>query len=387
MLPFLRSSLLSLALATSLVVGFSPLSALAIEYGGIGGRPAYPRPDSPRSDSIFIHTVEPGQVIEEAVTVINNSPETKSLLIYAADSTPSTGGGFACKQLLEEQTEVGTWIKLAISEVTLESQTNQVVPFTIEIPTNAGVGEHNGCILIQEKSAAKDGQQSGMQLSLRTGLRVALTVAGELKRELRLISFAAGTATDGGVRYTVQLANEGNVSTDARVAVVTTSMFGKTIYTHGGTYPILRDEESTFTFDLPQRFWGGWYTADLTVDYPKTVDPKGPQAHITGQALRVFCWPSWAAILLIVGVTLFIIGLISWIMILRKRKKTMQTTWQSFRVKTSIPIQDLAKKLGMSWKALAKANNLKAPYSIRAGDTLRLPPSAVRHTKTRNKKT
>lgn len=32
----------------------------AIEYGGFGGRPAYPREDNARTESIFIHTLEPG---------------------------------------------------------------------------------------------------------------------------------------------------------------------------------------------------------------------------------------------------------------------------------------------------------------------------------------
>ncbi len=35
-------------------------SVSAIEYGGFGGRPAYPREDNARTESIFIHTLEPG---------------------------------------------------------------------------------------------------------------------------------------------------------------------------------------------------------------------------------------------------------------------------------------------------------------------------------------
>lgn len=35
-------------------------SVSAIEYGGFGGRPAFPREDNARTESIFIHTLEPG---------------------------------------------------------------------------------------------------------------------------------------------------------------------------------------------------------------------------------------------------------------------------------------------------------------------------------------
>ncbi len=43
-------------------IAFSLLSTSlhAIEYGGFGGRPAYPRADNDRTESIFIHTLEPG---------------------------------------------------------------------------------------------------------------------------------------------------------------------------------------------------------------------------------------------------------------------------------------------------------------------------------------
>jgi len=37
----------------------------AIEYGGFGGRPAFPRADNARTESIFIHTLEPGAVQKE----------------------------------------------------------------------------------------------------------------------------------------------------------------------------------------------------------------------------------------------------------------------------------------------------------------------------------
>lgn len=127
----------------------------AIEYGGFGGRPAFPRADNPRTESIFVHTLEPGAVQKEGVTVINNSTETKTVFVYAADSTPSTGGAFACKQFAEEQTDVGSWIKLEKNEIKLAAGSTQMIPFTITIPNNASVGEHNGCILIQEKKIKK----------------------------------------------------------------------------------------------------------------------------------------------------------------------------------------------------------------------------------------
>lgn len=136
------------------------LPASAIEYGGVGGRPAYPQPGNPRTDSIFIHTLEPGTEQKEGVRIVNNTKEIKTLILYASDSTPSTGGSFACEQFSEPKDDVGAWITLDKKEVTLEPATNVIVPFVISVPENADVGEHNGCILIQEKKIQPDQAQA-----------------------------------------------------------------------------------------------------------------------------------------------------------------------------------------------------------------------------------
>ena len=123
-----------------LIFMFIITPVLAIEYGGIGGRPAYPDPDNERTESIFIFETAPGATEEDGVVVINNTEEEKTILVYATDTTPSSGGGFACKQYAEEVTEEGSWFELAKDEMTLESGTNQIVPFTVSIPEDIDVG-------------------------------------------------------------------------------------------------------------------------------------------------------------------------------------------------------------------------------------------------------
>lgn len=173
------------SIAVALCLLSLSFTAEAIEYGGFGGRPAYPRAGNPRTESIFVHTLEPGAIQKEGIKVVNNTPTKKTFLIYGGDSTPSTDGAFACKQLSEEKNDVGAWIKLDKSEVTMDPSTNQVIPFTITVPQNASVGEHNGCILIQEKKDKQEGQ-AGMALSVRTGIRVAITIPGDLVRKLEI---------------------------------------------------------------------------------------------------------------------------------------------------------------------------------------------------------
>ncbi len=156
-------------------------NALAVEYGGIGGKPAYPRSDNPRTKSIFVYTLEPGAVQKDGVLLMNNANETKTLLLDAVDSMISSGGAFACRQSGEPKSDVGSWITLAKSEAALASAATKIIPFTINVPQNADVGEHDGCIIIQEKKEPTS-VQSGVTLSFRTGIRVAITIPGEITK-------------------------------------------------------------------------------------------------------------------------------------------------------------------------------------------------------------
>ncbi len=235
-----KSNLTKFFLAFS-VLSVLPFLAQAVEYGGIGGRPAYPVAGNPRTESIFIHTLNLGDVQKEGVLIVNNSGETKTILVYGVDSTPSTGGAFACKQFSEPKTDVGAWISLSESEVTLAPAANKLVPFMITVPNSASVGEHNGCIILQEKKAAVE-NQGGASLSFRTGLRVAITVPGDLSRKLEIAGFDLTKKDNGNFLLQPKVKNLGNVSIDADAKVTTRYFFGLTYMNDGGQYPILRGD-------------------------------------------------------------------------------------------------------------------------------------------------
>lgn len=358
---------------------FAALPALAIEYGGSGGRPAYPRPDNPRTESIFIHTIEPGQLQEEGVVVMNNTAEAKTLMVYAADSTPSTGGAFACKQFVEPKTDVGAWISLEKQEVFLESRANEVVGFTIAVPEDASIGEHNGCILIQEKKEKVE-EQAGVSLSVRTGLRVAVTIPGEIKRKLEIVGFVVTQREDGSVVLQPQIKNEGNVSIDADVSTTTRYFFGTTYSIQGGQFPILRGETSDLNFELPKLFWGGWYDARLVVEYDENPDAgvgvKSGMAmtRIESPTVRFFSFPTAAGLAIEVSVLLLLVALVLIPAFFLKRKRWIKDKWKEYQVQSEEDITMLAKRFNVSWKLLAKVNKLKAPYTLQAGKEILVPP-------------
>ena len=372
-------SLLIVFILSALIFSFEGDSALAMGYGGIGGRPAYPDPKNPRTQSIFVYTLEPGTTKNDGVLLVNNTDKEKTLMVYAVDSVVSSGGAFACRQMNEPKKDVGRWISLSKSEVTLQPGKNEIVPFTIKVPKEASVGEHNGCIIIQEKKEKKENQK-GMVLTFRTGLRVAVTVPGKIVRKLKIENFQVEKRKNGNFLLRPQIRNLGNVSIDTDVKVITRYFFGLILAQHGGQFPILRGKTSDWNFELKKPFWGGWYKSQLIATYD-----QNPEASIgiqSGKSLTTlkskpiyfFSPPTPLALSIEIVVLLLIIFLIFLLVLAIKRKKWIQNQWQEYQVKPEDDIKKIAEKFGLSWKLLARVNKLQPPYALKPGDTIKVPP-------------
>jgi len=92
---------------------FFPINQVqAIGYSGIGGRPVNSNPEIPNSESWFIYQLDVGKVLEDGLLVVNSTSEEIKVLVYPADSIPSSDGGYALKQRVEPMFGVGSWISL-----------------------------------------------------------------------------------------------------------------------------------------------------------------------------------------------------------------------------------------------------------------------------------
>jgi len=353
----------------------------AIEYGGIGGRPAYPREDNSRTESIFIHTLEPGQKQEEGVLLVNNSSERKTLQVYAVDSVVSSGGSFACRQMVESKTDVGEWIELADSEVSLNPGANEIVDFNINVPKNASVGEHNGCIVIQEKKDS-DQDQAGVNLSFRTGLRVAITIPGEIVKKLEISSLDVERQSDGSINIKPAVKNLVNVSIDADIKVVTKNLFGFKHAEQGGVFPVLRGEVAEWNFEVKKPFWGGVYHSELTVDYQDDQKAEIGQnvseqqkISLSQKSANFIVLPTIPALIIEVLIVVLLGLLLLVVYKNKKRNQLIETTCSEIQVKSGDDLKTIADKYGVSWKLLAKVNKIKAPYTLRSGQKLKTPSS------------
>jgi len=354
--------------------------AQAIEYGGIGGTPAYPRSNNPRTQSIFIHTLKPGSTQLEGVRVINNRDEIKTLLVYVADSTPSSGGGFACKQYTEPKTEVGSWLTLEKEEVTLLPNTNELVNFVIKVPEKAEIGEHNGCILIQEKIENQQ-EHVGVNLSFRTGLRVAITIPGEIVRKLDILDFSVIEQENGNLLLRPKIKNSGNVSIDTNISIITKNIWGKEITHHSGKFPIFRGDVLELNFIFERPFWGGYYFSYLSLEYEANQDAEigldtGEDViYLEGPRVKFFSKPRLYAIFLFSLLSFCLVLCVGFLIFYIKRVSWIKNGWKKYKVKKGEKIDVIAKRHNVSWKFFAKINKIKAPFTLRTGSIIRVPAS------------
>ena len=315
----------------------------AVEYGSIGGRPAYPRADNPRTDSIFIHTIGLGKTVTDGINVMNNTGETKTLLVYAVDSIVSSDGAFACAQQVDEKKDVSSWIKLDKKEVTLAPNTTEVVGFALSTPMDTDVGEHNGCLVVQEKKDAPVNTGNGIALSFRTAIRVVATIPGTIVKKLAIQDFKVIKDKDGAMIFQPYLSNTGNVSVDTTISINTKTLLGTNIKEEEKQFIVLRGQTATWNIPVSKKpYWGGLYKSELTVKYnADTKEEIGVKSDIAPTILTRSCsWyfipPQPLPMAMEIGVGVILSGLLCFESF-KPRKEKKNTKRTTIKSSASVP--------------------------------------------------
>lgn len=377
-------ALLVILFMGSLLTCVLPSKAWAVEQGGIGGRPAHPIPGNQRSRSIFVHTLGAGEQTDEAIEVINNSPETKRVLVYGVDSQVSSGGAFACAQAADKPLSVGSWLTLAQKELTLAPGSKQTVAFTIAVPKSATPGEHNGCVVIQDTKQRAAPDSSGIVLSLRSAIRVAVRMPGDIQKGLIFAGLGLEQKGEAKLLLSSALKNNGNVSLDTQLDLRLTYLFGWAAAKVGGNFPVLAGSEGRYNFETNRPFWGGWYKLTVTAHYndnPALSLGEGASTATLSHSKWVFITPDPLAAIIQVIVVVCLIGGITWLLCRRAVHKKAMRTAQNHTVKAHEDLHVIAKTYGMPWKRLARINKLKAPYQLKTGQRLTVTPPAKKPRK------
>ena len=420
-------------LTTTILLLF-PITLFAIEYQSLGGRPAYPNPNIPRSSSWFIYNLDKGEQKEDAVLVINNYDTALDVLVYAADGIRSSGGGFAIKQFVEEKEAVGAWVKFypntppevftnlftekgesiikfcntdvtdnytqeEISqfnnwcegdetvEIAVDSLGKIEIPFLFSVPEDIDVGEHTGGIVIQKAQTEQldDTTSQGMTLTTRVGVRIYETVPGDIVKELKVKSFTIkknwknidfksffNRKNKETEKFTIEteIENIGNVSVD----------FSETLQINDDLFNKNGEKLTERNFQILR---GDTFYSTYDWENPSfgkfTIssnimysDKRDLVKSLNTKEITVWIIP-WEESIIATFVML-LIGVPLTILRRKRKKKFAGEGWRRYIVKDGDNLSNLTKKYGVNWKVFVKINKIKAPYALEPGQRVLVPP-------------
>lgn len=173
-------------------------------------------PNQPNNRSELSYELDPGAVVEDAVTLFNYGNVQLNFEVYATDAFNNDTGQFDLLPGDQPPDDVGSWITLPTRVITVAAGMQVTLPITVRVPDDAKPGDHAGAVVAASKALGTGPDGKTVTVDRRTGSRVYIRVGGPVHPELAIedvnttyepsINPLGGTAK---VSYTIR--NRGNV--------------------------------------------------------------------------------------------------------------------------------------------------------------------------------
>jgi hypothetical protein len=183
----------------------------AISSSGLGIYPNQSEwdPKNNATKSWFIYNLNPGEIKKSKVDIRNESNESILLEIYPVDAVTTKDGSFAPNSEDSIRKDIGAWIDMSTSELSLGPNETKTIDFTINVPQNADVGDHMAAIIVQNKKVSVSQIKTSMYIINRLGVRIYATILGEKIEKLEIEKFVTDTENNQFI-FLLTLANLGN---------------------------------------------------------------------------------------------------------------------------------------------------------------------------------
>jgi len=165
----LRLSVLSAALLCGAAVASAPAAGAAPEpaEASFALKPVLYDPALTATKSYFILSVEPGTLVKSQVRIVNTGGKTGTAFLYPVDATTGQTSGAVYLSRQSPRRDVGSWIRLSRSQVTLAPGANEIVPFSFRVPPSAQPGDHLGGIVAENSQVQKSSGRGALQIKIR----------------------------------------------------------------------------------------------------------------------------------------------------------------------------------------------------------------------------
>lgn len=297
----------------AMVVG-DPSVARAEDTIGISGQPAG-ADGNPDGRSRFSYAADPGQQVADHYLVRNAGTLIQSFTVYGTDAFNDDAGDFALLETATEPVDIGTWVHFEGGanrlQFDLQPGESRLIPFTVDIPAQAGPGDHPGGIVA---SVLTPGEQ--INVDRRLGTRLYVRVSGDIQAGLTIASVDSQyvgdwwNPFDGAVRVLYTVKNTGNIALASNVTLGVRTWFSAPASGKqgDGAPELLPGFTRTFETEVPGvASWGylnPWVTINPFVqsDDPAVAVPAAQTSRDT-----VLIAPPWPVVVLAGLVLLYVL--------------------------------------------------------------------------------
>jgi hypothetical protein len=181
------------------------------------------------SPSIIEDRIEPGESISGVIRATNLEPNSRTFYLIKKDISGIGPGGQPEFAEFGELTgyELSEWVTLGKDEITLDSQQEGEVPFTINVPIDASPGGHFGGVFLSAEAERQ--RTTGAGVGYQVGTIMNLRIGGDIVEEAQIREFLTDKLLYGSadVNFETTVENQGNVLIRPRGTIDITDMFGK----------------------------------------------------------------------------------------------------------------------------------------------------------------
>jgi len=164
----------------------------------------------------FVLNGKPGATIHSVVQVLNVGDRKGSASLYAVDGTTGQTSGAVYRSRQEARKDVGAWLRLSKTSVTLAPGAKESIPFTVSVPPGAYAGQHLGGIVVQpsvpSNKTIKQTKHSSFQIKIQELGVVAVQVSLPGRRVVKMaITSLRPSGIPSRQDLLIGLSNLGNV--------------------------------------------------------------------------------------------------------------------------------------------------------------------------------
>lgn len=175
---------------------------------------------------------EPGETIQEQVTITNLSSSRQTYYLFTRDITGVQGSGvpvFARDNQEKTGYELTEWVTLSTTEVTLAPSEQQRFDVTIAVPENATPGSHFGAVFASIEPPRM--RSVGAAVAYEVANIISIRVAGDVDDRATIRQFSTDNYIYGSpiVEFNARVENEGNVLVRPVGPLEIYDMFGRKV--------------------------------------------------------------------------------------------------------------------------------------------------------------